>query len=701
MRGTDDPVYTNHPPGRRSQLPRRLLSTTTAVLAAGALALGTAATAGAAGVSNGQQVHRLSSHDATSAPRIDLHALPAGVASIAVVPTSKTSVDVAGPVSGGVPTGATTVSVPDGAVGSAIAPDGSVALEATKSGTIDVITSPLTSPTAGTPIDVSNFTAEGGSGYHSYNDGVAITPDGKAGLATADSQGAIALVRSGSTYVVNTAVQSPGLNQAGQPHQPGWIEAPGNATTYDGVVISQSEVASGNYVGLLMDASDNTIAVVTGVGSPYVKVAGTVSDPMFAYGYNGSSDYGTGGMAFSPTTTTRAVTVTRTGFAVLDLSNPMSPSVLSSTAIAGASSGSVVSTAVAPDGNHVAVAAGSSLYFYSGLAKDTVGTPLTSSASPITFAGPIASIAYAKGGNLIVNYGTSTGKLAVVTGTETATPAYTASQDLALSGPAPDVNGMAVLPAEAGAKFNGYVMAASDGGVFSFGQASYQGSAGGQALISPIVGLAADTSADGYWLVSSSGAVDAFGGASDYGSMANVALKAPIVGMAATPDGKGYWLVASDGGVFSFGDAHFYGSADALHLNRPVVGMATTPDGKGYWLVASDGGVFSYGDAVFRGSTGAMTLNKPVVGMAPTLDGNGYWLVASDGGVFSFGDAAFHGSTVALTLNKPIVGMVASPDGMGYWLAASDGGVFAFGDAAYQGSLGAVTLNKPIIGIAI
>ena len=42
----------------------------------------------------------------------------------------------------------------------------------------------------------------------------------------------------------------------------------------------------------------------------------------------------------------------------------------------------------------------------------------------------------------------------------------------------------------------------------------------------------------------------------------------------------------------------------ATTLNKPIVGMAATPDGKGYWLVASDGGIFAYGDAAFYGSTG-------------------------------------------------------------------------------------------------
>ncbi len=244
----------------------------------------------------------------------------------------------------------------------------------------------------------------------------------------------------------------------------------------------------------------------------------------------------------------------------------------------------------------------------------------------------------------------------------------------------------------------GYWLVASDGGVFSFGDAAFHGSTGSEVLNKPIVGLAATPDGKGYWLVASDGGVFSFGDASFHGSTGGLVLNKPIVGLATTPDGKGYWLVASDGGVFSFGDASFHGSTGGLVLNKPIVGLATTPDGKGYWLVASDGGVFSFGDATFFGSAGALALNKPIVGLAATPDGKGYWLVASDGGVFSYGDAAFHGSTGGTPLNKPIVGLAATPDGKGYWLVASDGGVFSFGDAPFFGSTGGVTLNKPIVG---
>jgi len=246
----------------------------------------------------------------------------------------------------------------------------------------------------------------------------------------------------------------------------------------------------------------------------------------------------------------------------------------------------------------------------------------------------------------------------------------------------------------------GYWLDASDGGIFTYGNAQFYGSTGSLKLNQPVVGMAATADGQGYWLVAADGGIFSYGDAAFHGSSGSIRLNKPVVGMAATPDGGGYWLVASDGGIFSYGDAGFFGSRGGQPLNKPIVGMAATADGRGYWLVASDGGIFDYGDAGFFGSTGSLVLNKPVVGMAGSPDGAGYWLVASDGGIFNYGDAPFYGSTGSLVLNKPVVGMAASPAGKGYWLVASDGGIFNYGDAPFYGSAGSLVLNKPVVGMA-
>jgi hypothetical protein len=245
----------------------------------------------------------------------------------------------------------------------------------------------------------------------------------------------------------------------------------------------------------------------------------------------------------------------------------------------------------------------------------------------------------------------------------------------------------------------GYWEVASDGGLFSYGNATFFGSTGGMPINKPIVGMAATPDDQGYWEVASDGGLFSYGNATFYGSMGGKPLNKPIVGMVATPDGKGYWEVASDGGLFSFGDATFFGSTGGMTLNKPIVGMVVTPDARGYWEVASDGGLFSYGDAGFYGSVGGKPLNSSIVSMVASPDGRGYWEVASDGGLFSFGDATFLGSIGGHPLNKPIVGMVATPDGRGYWEVASDGGLFSYGDATFYGSTGGMTLNKPIVGM--
>jgi hypothetical protein len=86
--------------------------------------------------------------------------------------------------------------------------------------------------------------------------------------------------------------------------------------------------------------------------------------------------------------------------------------------------------------------------------------------------------------------------------------------------------------------------------------------------------MATTPTGKGYWLVASDGGVFSYGDAVFFGSTGNLVLNKPIVGMTPMPTGKGYWLVATDGGIFSYGDAGFFGSAGSLDLNKPVVGMA-------------------------------------------------------------------------------------------------------------------------------
>jgi hypothetical protein len=80
---------------------------------------------------------------------------------------------------------------------------------------------------------------------------------------------------------------------------------------------------------------------------------------------------------------------------------------------------------------------------------------------------------------------------------------------------------------------------------------------GGQPLNEPVVGMTATSTGHGYHLIAADGGVFSYGDALFDGSMGGQPLQRPIVGAAA--DGAGYWMVAADGGIFAF-DAPFYGS---------------------------------------------------------------------------------------------------------------------------------------------
>jgi Putative Ig domain/Right handed beta helix region len=243
----------------------------------------------------------------------------------------------------------------------------------------------------------------------------------------------------------------------------------------------------------------------------------------------------------------------------------------------------------------------------------------------------------------------------------------------------------------------GYLLTAGDGGVFTFGHATFRGSAAKVHLVAPVVGIATIPDGNGYWLAARDGGVFSYN-VPFHGSLGSVHPTAPIVGIAATPDGAGYYLVGADGGVFTFGDAHFKGSLGAVHLAAPIVGMAVTPDNQGYYLVGSDGGVFTFGDAHFKGSLGGAPPTSPIAGIAVDNATLGYWLVEANGALFSFAAPSF-GSAANVALGAPVVGITAVHNGLGYRFVASDGGVFCYGQAAFLGSMGHTPLNSPAVGM--
>ena len=251
-----------------------------------------------------------------------------------------------------------------------------------------------------------------------------------------------------------------------------------------------------------------------------------------------------------------------------------------------------------------------------------------------------------------------------------------------------------------------YWMVGSDGGVFGFGGAPYEGSLPAIGIhVKNIKGIVPTSDGKGYWLVGSDGGVFSFGDAGFVGSIPGLGIHINnVVGAVPTSDGKGYWMVGSDGGVFAFGDAGFVGSIPGLgtHVGN-VVAVVPTHDGGGYWMIGSDGGVFGFGDATYKGSLPGLGIHTGnIIGAVPTADAQGYWMVGSDGGVFSFGDAGFVGSLPGLGIHvSNIVGIVSTADSAGYWMVGSDGGVFGFGDAGFVGSLPGLGIHvNNIVGFA-
>jgi hypothetical protein len=89
-----------------------------------------------------------------------------------------------------------------------------------------------------------------------------------------------------------------------------------------------------------------------------------------------------------------------------------------------------------------------------------------------------------------------------------------------------------------------------------------------------VVRMAATPDGRGYWLVASDGGIFTFGDASFFGSEGGKRLVQPIVGMAVSPFTGGYLLVAADGGVFAY-NATFAGSMGGARLVKPMAAITT------------------------------------------------------------------------------------------------------------------------------
>ncbi len=212
----------------------------------------------------------------------------------------------------------------------------------------------------------------------------------------------------------------------------------------------------------------------------------------------------------------------------------------------------------------------------------------------------------------------------------------------------------------------GYWLVASDGGIFSFGNAGFYGSIPGLGLApagstnpkrlnAPIVGMVPSADGAGYFMVASDGGVFAFGDAKFEGSCpGSGGCSGAAVAVMPDASGNGYWLVTATGHVYAFGDAVNYGAPGPQPV--PVTAAVRTKDGAGYWLLFANGVVAPYGDAAnLGGPSGAVGGLDPASAIFTAADGGGYWVAAANGSVYTYGDAPNDGSMAGQHLNGSII----------------------------------------------
>ena len=212
----------------------------------------------------------------------------------------------------------------------------------------------------------------------------------------------------------------------------------------------------------------------------------------------------------------------------------------------------------------------------------------------------------------------------------------------------------------------GYWLVASDGGIFAFGDAGFFGSIPGaglnpagsglpHSLNAPIVGMVPSSDGGGYFMVASDGGVFAFGDARFEGSCPGMGgCSGAAVAVVPDASGNGYWLITQSGNLYAFGDAPFYGAPGGQ--GSPVTSAVRTADGGGYWVLLADGAVYAYGDAVSRGGpVGSVGGLNPASAIFSDATGGGYWVASAAGAVFSYGDAPNEGSMAGNHLNGSII----------------------------------------------
>ena len=147
---------------------------------------------------------------------------------------------------------------------------------------------------------------------------------------------------------------------------------------------------------------------------------------------------------------------------------------------------------------------------------------------------------------------------------------------------------------------HGYFMVASDGGVFAFGDAHFEGSCpgiGGCAGVA--VSVMPDSTGNGYWLVTSP--------ATSTPSVTRLSMvrppsSVPVIDAVATPMGR---VIGSStptvSSPTSATPAPLGARSATSNYYNPATAIFPTEDCLGYWVASARGDVFTYGSAPYLG----------------------------------------------------------------------------------------------------
>ena len=277
----------------------------------------------------------------------------------------------------------------------------------------------------------------------------------------------------------------------------------------------------------------------------------------------------------------------------------------------------------------------------------------------------------------------------------------------------------------------GYWTAAGDGGVFTFGDTTFHGSA---TALHPrgIVGIEETPSRDGYWLAGKEGSIYAYGDAPFRGSESSLPLRSPVVGITAPDVDAVAPLLNTSGAVVGYaGFTQLRGSV-SVHVEatgvEPArfhgfhvhdVGNCTTPaftsagghynpGGGGHGSHAGDNpSLFARADRTISQTfrTDAYTVQELLAADVAVVVHSGsdnFANIPADRYSVTAGGGAPPDATTSSTgdAGSRIACGVVRTVGSGYWTAAADGGVFAHGTVPFFGSDAGVSLRKPVVAIA-